>query len=451
LTRHLFLKDGWIVKETTAAPVNILVAGEKIVAVGPDVEPEGEAEIVNASGLLVLPGLVDAHVHLREPGGEHKEDLMSGTRAALAGGITTVLAMPNTSPPVIDANSLANAMALADSKAVCDFGFFLGATPTNAAQAARLTDAVGLKMYMGSSTGSLLVDDFGGQYAHFKAYPPERPIAVHAEDEAAKRWFARQGQRRPPLCATLDTARALALAEHLGRRLHICHLSTAQELELVHAARSRGVRVTCEVAPHHLFLTSDAEWRLGPRAKMNPPLRSRADRDALWNHLAWIDAIASDHAPHTLEEKQVGMTDAPAGVPGLETTLPLLLNAVGEGQLLLSDVVRLTSRGPAEIFGLARKGRIAPGFDGDLVLVDFEARWTITPEKLWTKCGWTPFAGWHVKGRVERVYLRGRLAYADGEVLVEPGYGRAVEIARHANASPALSPTSTTEENTTER
>jgi len=438
VTRHLFLKDGWIVKETTAAPINILVTGERIVAVGPEVEPQADAEIFDASGLLVLPGLVDAHVHLREPGGEHKEDLTSGTRAALAGGVTTVLAMPNTSPPITDADSLANALVLADSKAVCDFGFFVGATPGNATEAARLTDAVGLKMYMGSSTGSLLVDDFGGQYTHFKTYPRARPIAVHAEDEAAIRWFSRQGQRRPPLCATLDTARALVMAEHLGRRLHICHLSTAHELELVHAARARGVPVTCEVAPHHLFLTNDAEWRLGPRAKMNPPLRSQADRGALWEHLAWIDAIASDHAPHTLKEKQVGPKDAPAGVPGLETTLPLLLTAAGEGQLLLSDVVRLTSAGPAQIFGLRRKGRIAAGFDADLVLVDFEAQWTITSERLWTRCGWTPFAGWPVKGRVERVYLRGRLAYANGELLVEPGYGRAVEITGQANSSSAL-------------
>jgi dihydroorotase (multifunctional complex type) len=436
LEKHLFIESGWIVKETTAAPVNILVAGERIVAVGPDVEPTQEAELVSASGLLVLPGLVDAHVHLREPGGEHKEDITTGTRAALAGGVTTVLAMPNTSPPIADAASLASVIALARNKAVCDFGFFLGATPENATAAASLTNAVGLKMYMGSSTGPLLVSDFGGQYAHFKAFPAQRPIAVHAENEAAVRWFARQGQRRPPLCAALETARALVLAEDLSRRVHICHLSTAHELDLVRAAKARGVPVTCEVSPHHLFLTQDAEWRLGPLAKMNPPLRSAADRAALWEHLSWIDAVASDHAPHTLEEKRTGMAEAPAGVPGLETTLPLLLTVASEGRLMLSDVVRLTSSGPAAILGLARKGRIAPGYDADLVLVDPEAHWTIGEEKLWTKCGWTPFAGWQVKGRVERVFLRGRLAYAHGQVLVEPGYGRPVEIRVPADRPP---------------
>jgi dihydroorotase (multifunctional complex type) len=428
VTQHIFIQNGWISQQKTAAPSNILIAGERIVAVGPDVEPIGDALVVDAGGLLILPGLVDAHVHLREPGGEHKEDLTSGTQAALAGGVTTVLAMPNTSPPITDHSSLANIMAMADAKAVCDFGFFVGATSTNAKEAASLSEAVGLKIYMGSSTGTLLVDQFEGQFAHFRACPPPRPIAVHAEDEAAVQWFAQHGQRRPPLCAALETARALVLAEHTGKRLHICHLSTAQELQLVRSAKARGIRVSCEVTPHHLFLTEDDERRLGPLAKMNPPLRSSADRDALWDDLAFIDAIASDHAPHTRDEKQVSVADAPSGVPGLETTLPLMLTATSEGRMLLSDLVRLTSTGPAVVFGLRRKGDIAPGYDADLVLVSPDVEWTIRDESLRTKCGWTPFAGSRVKGRVERVYLRGTLAYADGEILVEPGYGRAVEF-----------------------
>jgi dihydroorotase (multifunctional complex type) len=426
LASQLFIENGWIIKQTTAAPVNLLVRDGQIVAVGPDIVAPPGAKVVNAGGLLVLPGLIDAHVHLREPGAEHKEDLTSGTRAALAGGVTTVLAMPNTSPPVSDAASLAEVIALAERKAVCDFGFFVGATPENASEAALLKRAVGLKMYMGSSTGSLLVDDFAGQYSHFSTYPGQRPVAVHAENEPAIKWFARQGQRRPPLCAALDTARALVMAESLGRHVHICHLSTAHELRLVQAAKARGVPVTCEVAPHHLFLTEEAEWRLGPLAKMNPPLRPVSDRAALWNHLDAVDAVASDHAPHTLAEKRVGVAKAPAGVPGLETTLPLLLTAASEGQLMLADVVRLTSTGPARTFGLAKKGQLAPGYDADLVLVDPEARWTIQDARLFTKCGWSPFAGWRIKGRVEQVYLRGQLVYAEGQVLAEPGSGRPV-------------------------
>ena len=413
MPKYLFIQDGWIVKETTAAPVNILIADEHIQAVGPDVKPPKDAQVVDAGGRLVMPGLVDVHVHLREPGGEQKEDLTSGTRAALAGGVTTVLAMPNTSPPITDRAALAQVIALADRKAVCDFGFFLGATPENAGEVAKAIDAVGLKMYMGSSTGSLLVDEFGDQYTHFKTYPAEWPLVVHAEDEIAVGWFARQGQRRPPLCAALETARALVLAERLNRRLHICHLSTLQELVMVRDAKKRGVSVTCEVAPHHLFLTNNAEWRLGPLAKMNPPLRFPEDRDALWDQLDWIDAIASDHAPHTVQEKQMGMADAPAGVPGLETTLPLMLTAASEGRLMLSDVVRLTSSGPATIFGLARKGQVAPGYDADLVFVDPEARWTVKDDNLQTKCRWSPFSGRRMKGRVEQVYVRGQLAYSN--------------------------------------
>ena len=430
MARLLFFQEGWIVQDTTVVPVNILVKGERIAAVGPDISPPTGAQIVDARGLLVLPGLIDAHVHLREPGGEHKEDLTTGTSAALAGGVTTVLAMPNTAPPLTDKASLARATALAERKAVCDWGFFIGATPHNARTAAKLAQAVGLKMYMGSSTGPLLVQDFGSQYTHFKTFPPHRPIVVHAENEAAVQWFARHGQRRPPICAVLETAHALALAEHLGRRVHICHLSTAQELALVHAARERGVQVTCEVAPHHLFLNQEAEWKLGPLAKMNPPLRTQEDVDALWAHLDWIDIVASDHAPHTLKEKHKGMAAAPAGVPGLETTLRLLLTAAGEGRLMLSDVVRLTSSGPAQVFGLARKGHIAPGYDADLVLVDYEAQGRILNETLLTKCGWSPFDGWPVKGEIKQVYLRGRLAYSDGVVRVEPGYGKRVRVGR---------------------
>ncbi len=428
MAEKLFIKSGWIVKETTAAPVNILVVGERIVAAGPDIQAPSDAQVLDASGLLVLPGLVDMHVHLREPGDEHKEDIASGTRAALAGGITTVIMMPNTHPPIVDTASLAHVMDLARRKAVCDFGFFVGATSNNAAQVARLPEVVGLKMYLGSSTGPLLVDEFGPQYEHFKSFAADRPIAVHAENEAAVRWFAHQGQRRPPVCAALETARALALAEALNRRLHICHLSTAHELDMVRAAKMRGVPVTCEVSPHHLFLSEEAEWRLLTLAKMNPPLRSPDDVQALWENLAWIDAVASDHAPHTLEEKKVGPTEAPAGVPGLETTLPLLLTAAGDGRFLLAEVVRLTSRGPAETLGLARKGRIAPGYDADLVLVDSNVRWSIDQRNLQTKCGWSPFNGRQVKGQIKRVYLRGRLAYADGEILVESGYGHPIQL-----------------------
>lgn len=417
--KHLLIRNASLADGRVA---DILIEGERIAAVGPKLSAPPGAEIVDAVGLLALPGLIDVHVHLREPGGEHKEDFTTGTRAALAGGVTTVLGMPNTSPPLIDRATLTEALARASRKAVCDFGLFVGATPENAAEVARLDEAVGLKAYIGSSTGTLLVERFAAQIAHFSTYPKGRVLAVHAEDEEAVRWFATQGQRRPPLCAALAVARVLALAEHLGRRLHICHVSTAQEVALIRAAKARGVPVTCEVTPHHLFLTE--EKGDDPLYRMNPPLRSSSDVEALWANLDVFDAVATDHAPHTLAEKH--SADPPAGVPGLETALPLLLTAVREGRLTLSEVVRLTASGPARAFGLAHKGYLAPGYDADVILVDLEAAWTLSNEGLFTKCGWTPFAGWRVWGRVVRVFLRGRLVFAEGEVLAEPGTGRRV-------------------------
>lgn len=406
---------------------DILIAGERIAAMGRQVEAPAGVRVMDATGLLALPGLVDVHVHLREPGGEHKEDFTTGTCAALAGGVTTVLGMPNTDPPLTSRETLSAALGLAQAKAVCDFGLFVGATPDNAAEVAGLEEAVGLKVYMGSSTGTLLVDSVAEQAAHFATYPKRRVLAVHAEDEEAVRWFAAQGQRRPPLCTALGVARAIALAENFGRRLHICHVSTAYEAALIRAAKARGAPVTCEVTPHHLFLSlpsSDTDKGEDPLYRVNPPLRSSDDVQALWQNLDVFDAIATDHAPHTLEEKRG--PEPPSGVPGLETMLPLLLTAVHDGRLTLADVVRLTASGPASAFGLEHKGHLAAGFDADIVLVDLNADWTVSNEGLLTRCGWTPFAGWRVYGRVTHVFLRGRLAFADGRILVEPGAGRRV-------------------------
>ena len=432
----ILIQNGTLVTPQGIAQEDILVEGETIAAVGKDLSAPHSARIVNAEGLLIFPGLIDAHVHLREPGGEHKEDFASGTRAALAGGFTTVLAMPNTSPPLTDRETLAQIQALAKSKAVCDVGFFAGATADNAKGVAELEAVAGLKLYMGSSTGSLLVADLAGQTAHFERYPSV--IAVHAEDEEAVEYFstrahfAKLGQRRPPICAALAVSRALALAERFGTRLHVCHVSTAHEMALIRDAKARsarrnargGVKITCEVAPHHLFLNSDDETRLGSLGRMNPPLRSQKDVDALWKNLGIVDCIATDHAPHTLEEKR-GPTP-PSGVPGLETALPLLLTAVHEGKLLLLEIVRLLAEGPANIFGLKRKGCIAPGYDADLTLVDANTEWTIGEQALQTKCGWSPFEERKVRGQVARVFLRGQEVYASGEITTVPGYGQIV-------------------------
>jgi len=422
------IKNGTIITDQHIKHVDILIENEKIIAVDIDITAE-HAQIYDAKELLVFPGLIDPHVHLREPGGEHKEDVTTGTQAALAGGFTTVLAMPNTSPAITTPESLSQAIEKGDQKAVCDFGLFIGATHKNTEQAPLATQAVGLKMYMGSSTGDLLVADIGTQIKHFQTYPGV--IAVHAEDEETVAYFEKLGQRRPPICASLAVSRVLILAKRYNTRLHICHVSTAQEITLIRDAKKRGVQVTCEVTPHHLFLDQTDESRLGALGRMNPPLRSQQDVAALWDHLDVFDCIATDHAPHTQEEKQA--PTPPAGVPGLETALPLMLtHLLGNSDMQrqnshapqsLCEIARLMSTGPAQIYNLPDKGQIAAGYDADLTFVDPTIEWTVENQFLHTKCGWSPFAGQHVRGKVTQVFLRGQKVFDQEKIIASPGYG----------------------------
>jgi dihydroorotase (multifunctional complex type) len=423
----ILIRNGTIITANKISQKDVFIQDGHIVTTGHELDVPPDTEIVDAADLLVLPGLIDPHVHLREPGGEHKEDFASGTRAALAGGFTTVLAMPNTTPPLVDHESLAKIQAKAISKAACDVGFFVGATVDNAKEAACLKNVVGLKLYMGSSTGSLLVADLTEQIAHFERYPGV--VAVHAEDEACVSHFAKLGQRRPPLCAALAVSRALALAKRFGTRLHICHISTAHELALIRDAKAHGVAVTCEVTPHHLFLSQKDEKRLGSLGQMNPPLRPLKDVETLWEHLDVIDCLATDHAPHTLEEKQG--PKPPSGVPGLETALPLLSTAAQEGKLDWKAIVRLMAQGPASVFGLSGKGHIAPGYEANLVLLEADAEWIIGKHPLETKCAWSPFAGHKVRGRVKRVFLRGKEVYNRLEES-RNGLGRRQPADQHA-------------------
>ncbi len=366
----------------------------------------GSSEEVGV-GVLRLPGLVDVHVHLREPGGEQKEDLDSGTAAALAGGVTLVLDMPNTQPPVVDREGLATKRRLARQRARCDVGFYVGATAENAAGVASLAgQAVGLKIYLDQTYGPLRIRataDAPGTglatlLAHFDKWPPARPISVHAEG--------------------LSAAVAIGLARTYGRRLHLCHVSLAAEMALVRAAKAAGMDLSCEVTPHHLFLTEADARRLGAYGQMKPALASAADVAALWANLEVVDCIATDHAPHTQAEKE-GATPPP-GVPGLETMLPLLLTAVAEGRLSLERLVDMTHEAPRRIWGLPRQAET-------WVEVDADARHILGEASLQTRCGWTPFAGMAVRGRVRRVVLRGETAYQDGTVLAKPGYGQMVE------------------------
>ena len=352
--------------------------------------------------ILRLPALIDAHVHLREPGEEHKEDFATGTAAALAGGVTTVLDMPNTKPPIVDAASLARKRELVGQKARCDVGFFVGAARTNAPSCSALAGEVaGLKIYLDQTHGPLQVRNLAALLDHFRAWPADRPIAVHAEG--------------------LSTVIAIGLATSFGKRLHVCHVSRADEIALIRAAKERGARVTCEVTPHHLFLTEADAQRLGPYGQVRPPLATEADRAALWANLDIVDCVATDHAPHTRAEKDG--EKPPPGLPGLETMLPLLLTAVSEGRLTVERLVELTSAGPARIFGLRAQPET-------WVEVDPDCRYVLSDEALHTKCGWTPFAGMAVRGRPQRVVLRGQTAFEDGEIRAGPGYGQCASLAR---------------------
>jgi carbamoyl-phosphate synthase/aspartate carbamoyltransferase/dihydroorotase len=349
--------------------------------------------------MIKLPGLIDPHVHLREPGATHKEDWSSGTAAALAGGYTLVLAMPNTQPPVTDAAGLQAVLAIAGEKSRCDYAQYLGAGYENAAEAATLApQAAGLKMYLDQTFGPLRLDEMTVWQEHFKRWPPDSPLAIHAEGRTL--------------------AAALLWGAIYQRPVHCCHVSTREEILMIRAAKDAGFSVTCEVTPHHLFLTSEDSPRLGlSRSEVRPRLASPADCQALWENLDVIDCFASDHAPHTAAEKDG--ENPPPGFPGLETSIALLLSAVNEGRLTLEDVILRSSTNPRQIFGL-------PEQPETWVEVDPDVEWVIRAEQFYSRCGWTPFEGMRVRGRVERVVLRGQEVFRGGQVLAQPGYGQDV-------------------------
>lgn len=346
--------------------------------------------------MLNLPGLIDPHVHLREPGAIHKEDFDSGTAAALAGGFTAVLAMPNTAPPLTDDSSLALAEKAASGKARCDYGLYLGAGLDNTDTVYRLAArACGLKLYLDQTYGPLRLDDLDSLQKHVAAWPSNRPIVAHAEGRSL--------------------AAVILLSALYDQPLHISHVSRADEIRLIAQAKQHGFPVTCEVTPHHLFLTAEDAERLGEgRSEVRPRLATGFDQQALWEHLEVIDCFATDHAPHTLEEKD--SQNPPPGFPGLETALPLLLGAVGEGRLSLEQVIERMDANPRRIFGL-------PQQQDTFVVIDENAEWVINGANLHSRCGWTPFEGMKVRGRVRQVTLRGQIAYEDGKLLAQPGTG----------------------------
>lgn len=348
---------------------------------------------------LKLPGLIDPHVHLRDPGATHKEDWYSGTAAALAGGFTMVMAMPNTNPPITDAITLAAIQRAAAERAVCDYGIHLGAGSDNVAVAAALAPQVtGLKMYLDQTFGPLRLDDLGPLMAHMEHFPRDVPILCHAEGRTV--------------------AAALFVAHLLDRPVHICHVSRKDEIELIRAAKDKGVKVTCEVTPHHLFLTLDDCARIGAgKCEVRPMLATRADVDALRANLEIVDWFATDHAPHTLPEKESAAP--PPGYPGLETALALYLELVRQGLLSLDDLIKKCCENPRCLLNLPEQAET-------WIEVDPDAEWVARGAAMHTRAKWTPLEGRTMRGKVTRVVLRGETVFENDCVLAKPGSGRNV-------------------------
>ena len=381
-------------------------------------------ETIDAAGNLLLPGVIDPQVHFREPGNEHKEDLASGSRAAVRGGVTSFLEMPNTAPPTTTQAALDEKLARAARKSVANYGFFIGATPDNLEALNTVTPACGIKIFMGSSTGSLLVnrpEDLERIFAN-----GTRLIAVHAEDEA--RIHTRRAQfagRTDPAVhseirdnetARLATELALTLSKKYKRRLHILHLSTHEEVAMLRV--DKPAWVTAEVIPNHLLLNTGDYARLGTLVQMNPPIRSPQDNAALWAglHDGIIDFIATDHAPHTLEEKQQAYPNTPSGMPGVETSLPLMLTAMHEGRCTLAEIQKWMCYGPAEAYHIPNKGKILEGWDADLTLVDIERARPVRNEETFTKVRWSPWNGRELRGWPQYTIVNGDVAFDNGHI-----------------------------------
>jgi carbamoyl-phosphate synthase/aspartate carbamoyltransferase/dihydroorotase len=391
---------------------------------------------------IILPGLIDPHVHLRDPGQTYKEDFYTGTCAALAGGFTTILDMPNNKTPITTLDRLNEKIKIAKEKIVCDVGFHFGSMGDNLDQFKKVKDKVlGLKLYLNQTTGNFLINKekleaiftAWSMSLHSSIPYNNKPILVHAEDDAVEY--------------------VINLTKKLGNKVHVCHISTTEDLKQVIIAKKQGFRITCGVTPHHLFLTENDVKHLGAFGKMKPQLQSKKDQNFLWKNLKYIDVIESDHAPHTILEKigeargdttgrdpdsahlsevegalaggKVGAGPrafTPAfGVPGLETTLPLLLTAVSEKRLSVNDIVRLCHTNPAKIFNIKTDLKTK-------IIVDLNSSFIIHNSSLFTKCGWSPFDGMKVKGKILRVFLHGKKVFENGKILARKGSGKIIQL-----------------------
>jgi dihydroorotase len=442
-TFDLILKGGNVATPGGVVVADVAVSHGKIAAIG-SFGPSQAAEVFEAAGLHVLPGVIDSQVHFREPGLEWKEDLETGSRCAALGGVTAVFEMPNTDPSTTSPDMMLDKLARAKGRMHVDHAFYAGATHDNTdllAEMERMAGCCGVKVFMGASTGQLLVEDDEGVERVLNAI--SRRAAFHSEDEyrlADRRKLARQGdwtshyEVRDAEAAISSTRRLLRLARKTGKRIHVLHVTTGEEMEMLAEAKDLA---TCEVTPQHLTLVGPEDYvRLKGYAQMNPPIRDAHHRAALWKAVnqGIPDVLGSDHAPHTKEEKARPYPASPSGMPGVQTLVPIMLTHVADGKMSLERFIELTSAGPQRVFGIAGKGRIAQGYDADFTVVDMKARKTITNEWSASRCGWTPFDGMETKAWPVATIVRGIMVMCDGG-LVAPGRGepvRFVETLPHA-------------------
>lgn len=415
----------------TRERTSIGIKNGKIAAISDQLDPKEAKEVFDASALYVLPGAIDSQVHFREPGLTHKEDLESGTRGAVLGGITSVFEMPNTKPSTTTVEQFAEKLRLAEHRVWSDISFFIGGSPENVDQLHNLElhpNCCAVKIFMGSSTGNLLLADDANLRKVLAA--GKRRVAIHSEDEERlkERRALVEGKNDPRLhpiwrdeiTAIKATTRLLGLARETRRRVHILHVTTAEEMDMLRAAKDIA---TVEVTPQHLTLTApEAYERLGTLAQMNPPIREARHRDALWKAVndGTVTVIGSDHAPHTLEEKAKPYPDAPSGLTGVQTMLPLMLDHMNQGRLSLERLVELMCRNNGRLYGARGKGEIRVGFDADFSIIDLSKERVIENKWIASKSGWTPYDGMKTKGWPVATLVRGNIVMRDFETVGEP-------------------------------
>lgn len=434
---HLLIKNAKIVNEGRISDADILISGERIEKIADFIPPPERCEILDASGKYVLPGMIDDQVHFREPGVTYKGDIFTESRAAVAGGITSYMEMPNVKPPTLTLDALEAKFAIAGEKSIANYSFYMGASNDNLEEIKRLdkNQACGVKVFMGASTGNMLVDDIHALEGIFREAPAI--VVTHCEDSPTilaneARYRAEYGDNIPVIhhpeirsreaCLKSSTL-AVELAKQFGTQLHVLHLTTADELQLFTAGPIAGKQITLEACVHHLFFSSDDYLTLGNQIKCNPAIKSLADREALLRAVNEdvIDIIATDHAPHTWEEKQAdSYFTAPAGLPLVQHALPSLLEHYHNGIITLERIVQKTSHNVAERYKIADRGYLREGYFADLVLIDLHKPFTVTRNNILYKCGWSPFEHYQFRSSIDTTLVNGRVVYQDGQIQ-EPG------------------------------